>query len=107
MGVVCVQIDLTVFCLGSDAQACVLHLVSLCVCPISGSVFFGTARVCMCPIDCCHGNSHRTVFSAEVWGDATEAGDDISQLWTGHAQTHEVSHTWQINTPFILNTKDS
>ncbi|XP_039658877.1 extracellular serine/threonine protein kinase FAM20C-like isoform X2 [Perca fluviatilis] len=32
--------------------------------------------------------THRVV-SAEVWGDATEAGDVISQLWTSPVQTHE------------------
>lgn len=35
-------------------------------------------------------------FSAEVWGDATEASDVISKLWTSHVQTHEVSRKWQI-----------
>lgn len=35
-------------------------------------------------------------FSAEVWGDATEAGDVISQLWTSHVETHEVSRKVQM-----------
>lgn len=32
-------------------------------------------------------------FSAEVRGDAAEAGDVVSQLWTSHGETHEVSRT--------------
>lgn len=33
--------------------------------------------------------------SAEVWGDATKAGDVISQLWTSHGEAHEVSRKVQ------------
>lgn len=36
-------------------------------------------------------------FSAEVWGDATKAGDVISQLWTSRGEAHEVSRKVQIH----------
>lgn len=73
--------------LGDDAQ--------ICVCPINGQ-YVGLQRVCvqqvcfMCALSLW---KHSLLFfSAEIWGDATEAGDVISKLWTSNVQTHEVSH---------------
>lgn len=101
-----------------DTMACILCYISwwwrtyfllhfaLCVCvphswPMCSVTAWCVVCVCefVCVCDVCFVAMETfsvLFFSAEVWGDATEAGDVISQLWTSHAQTHEVSRKRQI-----------
>lgn len=71
--------------------------VSVCV-PLMAIVFSHSMVYCVCVCVRVHTvcfvamvTLSALFFSAEVWGDATEAGDVISQLWTSSVQTHEVS----------------
>lgn len=74
-----------------------MHILCVCVCvcshmaPLKARVY-GHSRMCEC--------AERSVaivtfssllFSAEVWGDAVEAGDVIPQLRTSLVQTEKVS----------------
>ncbi len=109
---ICVCKDHTVFCLHRLSQPwfflVVTHIFSLlhfdlfaCVYVSCPATLFTHSMVCL--VSVCVGTvcfvAMETFsilfFSAEVWGDTTEAGDVISQLRTSNVQTHEVSHKWQ------------